>query len=1007
MSISIVRQGDFSKFNVTTGAGTFNLPREDVSALYGPGWPVAPVTRPEDTDLPREIDYPVAINATLQPRIGYEGLMPVRALKAAYTNVAEVGIPINLIIREMAAFIPMLRDKKKQQRVGEDHPYNWLTVSPDRVNPWSVWMARYKKSAKLYAAPAFFYRRDSSGAIDALEYIDGSTLFLIVNARGRLPEPNEIDPELKKYVDRLRYYYRSGDSRVPIPKELPSSPFDPGKMAGVPIYAKDYLTNARKRAEGGKELPTTTPAFTQIIKGIPFSFWDKSQIYFIPEPPAPAVDSPYGETFIERSWTWIQIIAVMTAFELGHYRTGNMPEGFATMPKDWFPTMARLASAEREFNARMAEGTQTQHSRIRFGPDGMKWIPTKKPDFPRDLYKQARDNILYAIGVPASELGETPGKGLGGAGFEQGKSHDVTRQILEAEKSSLENAFNRVLLMDGVNDVEFYMDYPQEEIDPSQQQEDLWNKFIHGVFTLNDVLTQQNKEPIGDTKDPENVANMHLIVSGNAIYVVEKMKIGEDGLALPTNAQPNQPGGSPIGPEDAAVQDRPHTPDDRKAAEEIARQLELSGGKTVSAAKVFLPIEKHDNGRLPELSGPVSDELAGQIYTAVVPSSKTIDPETIEQFRQGLEEEQEHAETVGGDTRTIAHIVLDHLREDPQYYSHLRAGMGKRYKVVGTGPYRVVNVDTGQTVPGGAHDKKPDAEAHATAMNINVPDARKRYGSRPPVKVDEDYFKHCGVCPEDVAYFGAPVSREVRFEFPADHHVDEVEIVAMSPSGLPSKPALWKPEGEANPNIAERIGGPQYVRAEAYWLLDQCLGFHLVPISYVSEVDNEHGSVIWYTGGDTKVQDAELYAPEWIERAAVMDYIASQQDRHSRHNYLTHPDDSNRLVLIDNTFSFPENPEIYCDSVFCELMVGKPLSVETLQAIKLCLGDESMWRDILDVLADGGDSQNAKAAVAKARQCAQRLYDEKMITAEPTATKGWITIDGRHIFVDDDRVGGG
>src|SRR3972149_6036134 len=142
MAISRVKSLDFNKaaYLVQTGAGNYNLPREDVDALYGPGWPVQPVTRPEDTEIPRTIDYPVGINYTLQPRVGYEGLMPIKALKAAYSNVSEVAAPVNLIIREMSGFMAMLRDKKTKQKVKQGHPYSWMTVSPDRTNPFNVWL---------------------------------------------------------------------------------------------------------------------------------------------------------------------------------------------------------------------------------------------------------------------------------------------------------------------------------------------------------------------------------------------------------------------------------------------------------------------------------------------------------------------------------------------------------------------------------------------------------------------------------------------------------------------------------------------------------------------------------------------------------------------------------------------------------------------------------------------------------------------------------------------------
>lgn len=43
----------------------------------------------------------------------------------------------------------------------------------------------------------------------------------------------------------------------------------------------------------------------------------------------------------------------------------------------------------------------------------------------------------------------------------------------------------------------------------------------------------------------------------------------------------------------------------------------------------------------------------------------------IEQFRRGLEVEQEHWKTVDGNWYMVAKIDLDHLAEIPDYYSRL------------------------------------------------------------------------------------------------------------------------------------------------------------------------------------------------------------------------------------------------------------------------------------------------------------------------------------------------
>jgi hypothetical protein len=46
------------------------------------------------------------------------------------------------------------------------------------------------------------------------------------------------------------------------------------------------------------------------------------------------------------------------------------------------------------------------------------------------------------------------------------------------------------------------------------------------------------------------------------------------------------------------------------------------------------------------------------------------------QLIKGFDVEKEHSKTVAGDSKTIAKIVLDHLTEDPEYYTKLiKAGL--------------------------------------------------------------------------------------------------------------------------------------------------------------------------------------------------------------------------------------------------------------------------------------------------------------------------------------------
>lgn len=223
----------------------------------------------------------------------------------------------------------------------------------------------------------------------------------------------------------------------------------------------------------------------------------------------------------------------------------------------------------------------------------------------------------------------------------------------------------------------------------------------------------------------------------------------------------------------------------------------------------------------------------------------------------------------------------------------------------------------------------------ANASLMHILDFEKAWGVA-------DLAKHCGVCPDDDDYFGAPVSRETTVMFP-QQGANESEIVAMSPRGMEPRPAIWKPEGGENDELVEAIGGPLYVREEAAYLLDRCLGVYLVPLAYIAEVEGERGAALHYVRGNEPRQNVTEYATVWIESAAVLDFVNGQTDRMA-HNWLTHPQDETRPILIDNGLTYSVTPRPI-HSAFVDAWAGQLLSASTLQALKQCQGDV-VWRDI-------------------------------------------------------------
>lgn len=203
-----------------------------------------------------------------------------------------------------------------------------------------------------------------------------------------------------------------------------------------------------------------------------------------------------------------------------------------------------------------------------------------------------------------------------------------------------------------------------------------------------------------------------------------------------------------------------------------------------------------------------------------------------------------------------------------------------------------------------------------------------------------EFEKHCGVCPEDDAYYGALVKRIPASSLPKQ--VSQFELVSMQPEGLPMKAGIWKPSGSESDLTNVLLGGAQYKREEAAYLIDRSLALNVVPVSYVASVDDEEGAVVFFTPGGLPALNVTAYGSTWIQKAAVLDYVTGQTERTS---WFTHPEEADRLILSENGTSFPIHnmPEI---SPFIEAARGQPLPNDTLRMLKIMVNDLALWSDV-------------------------------------------------------------
>ena len=470
-------------------------------AAFGPGQPVRPGEQPWEEGVPREFEFSPSVNATIIPRIGY-GLMPFGSLTDIFSLVSEVKLATHLLCREFTSiFRPALIELGTGEEVSAEHDENWMCDKPDRQTPFDVWIKRFIQDAKAWDAATVYYDR----AAQAIRYVGGDTIFVMVDHHGRQPKSPEM-------------------------------------------------------------------AFTQVIQGTAMQWFSTDEIHY--RPMQPQLKAPYGMTPIEDGLPWIQILAALQGFEIAYYTEGNTPEGFLgglLGPDGGQLDPAGVVAWEQAYNARLAGTGPAERRRIQILPsEKATWIPTKKPDFPKELYAQARDNVLLYFGVPPSETGSVGGRalsaGLGGKSSANLSDQALFRMGLGPLKTYVEGMMNDARRALGCDpSVKFQLQLPAQDMDQASLKDQTLKAFINGLMTLNSAAAVFGQPPIEG-------GDVLMVVRNGTIVSVS------DFLAQGAGAPGNEEEVAGV----TATQDAEATDQDTKLAQRILETGSTTPTKTIS-----------------------------------------------------------------------------------------------------------------------------------------------------------------------------------------------------------------------------------------------------------------------------------------------------------------------------------------------------------------------------------------------------------------------------------------
>lgn len=337
----------------------FNQPGEAVEqamAEQGLTWaePFAP-GRPIDPYLgfrvpARTRDYTVGENVQITPRWRRVSFQTLKALYNAY-DIAQICVRhlINDVRTLDWAWVPL--DGVKDNVDSDIEQAQAFFRYPDKRQPFRAWLAEFLQDVLRWDAGCLYVLRTNGGDPLALEVVDGTTIIPLIDFYGRVVQ--DVDP----------------------------SGADPDTVWGG----------------------TKTPAYTQIIQGLPFDWFAADDILYQPLNPLP--ESQYGLCALEAIMLTANTDIRFQWHFLQYFTDGTLPAGFMEAPPD-MSDPAQISRWQETWDAFMA-GDQSMLNRIRWVPAGAKFTPVKNSDFNEQFPLYLLRRTCAAFGVTPNDLGFT------------------------------------------------------------------------------------------------------------------------------------------------------------------------------------------------------------------------------------------------------------------------------------------------------------------------------------------------------------------------------------------------------------------------------------------------------------------------------------------------------------------------------------------------------------------------------------------------------------------------
>lgn len=308
------------------------------TTAFSPGIPLYPQPSVDLGGKPFQFKFPIAQNTFPVDRTmgdpdipSFEQLRTLAKLyngitlceRAWFDMVPKMKLNINLKPEYVLAGA-----EPKEYQTEITYFLNWFD-SPDKMHDLHSWLRMALREQTQIDELYIYKRRKRSGALHALEIIDGAQMKPLLDDWGRIPAP-------------------------------------PAK------------------------------AYQQYPWGIPGVWLASDEVIHYQE--TPRVESPYGQSRVERIIMLVNQALRKQKKDLAHFTEGNIPQGMMLVPESAIWTPDQIDAFEQAWNSLLA-GNATQQVRMRFTQPGMKYQP-----FEQYVLDPSFDKFLINIAVSAYGL---------------------------------------------------------------------------------------------------------------------------------------------------------------------------------------------------------------------------------------------------------------------------------------------------------------------------------------------------------------------------------------------------------------------------------------------------------------------------------------------------------------------------------------------------------------------------------------------------------------------------